>query len=120
MLTGRLSLRTHPWLADHAPLGVALLPAVGFLELALCAGLRAGCGAVAELTLEQPLAIPEGDGVQLQVVLAEPGEQGRRSIEIYARVEAGGEELPRGTVDASRCRGARSGRRRAGPGRRSG
>ncbi len=96
VLTGRLSLRTHPWLADHAPLGVALLPAVGFLELALCAGLRAGCGAVAELTLEQPLAIPEGDGVQLQVVLAEPGEQGRRSIEIYARVEAGGEELPAG------------------------
>ena len=53
--------------------------------------------------------------MQLQVVLAEPGEQGRRSIDIYARVEAGGEEPPRGTMDASRRRGARSGRRRAGP-----
>ncbi|MFI5003519.1 MAG: SDR family NAD(P)-dependent oxidoreductase [Solirubrobacterales bacterium] len=93
VLTGRLSLCTHPWLADNAPLGGALLPAAGFLELALCAGLQAGCGAVAELTLEQPLAIPEGDGVQLQVVLAEPGEGGRRSIDIYARAEARGEEL---------------------------
>ncbi len=96
VLTGRLSPRTHLWLADHAPLGGVLLPAAGFLELALCAGLQAGCGAVAELTLEQPLAIPEGDGVQLQVVLAGPGEDGRRAIDIYARAEARGEELPVG------------------------
>ncbi len=92
VLTGCLSLRTHPWLARHAPLGGVLLPAAGFLELALCAGLQVGCEAVAELTLEQPLAIPEGDDVQLQVVLAEPGEDGRRAIDIYARAEARGEE----------------------------
>jgi acyl transferase domain-containing protein/NADP-dependent 3-hydroxy acid dehydrogenase YdfG/acyl carrier protein len=96
VLTGRLSLGTHPWLADNAPLGGVLLPAAGFLELALCAGLRAGCGAVAELTLEQPLAIPEGEGLQLQVVLAEPGADGRRAIDIYARAEALSEELPVG------------------------
>jgi acyl transferase domain-containing protein/NADP-dependent 3-hydroxy acid dehydrogenase YdfG/acyl carrier protein len=96
VLTGRLSLRTHPWLADNAPLGGALLAAAGFLELALCAGLRAGCAAVAELTLEEPLAIPEGEGVQLQVALAEPGEDGRRAIDVYARAEAHGEELPAG------------------------
>lgn len=94
VLTGRLSLSTHPWLADHAPLGGALLPSAGFLELALCAGLQAGCGTVAELALEEPLAIPEGDGVQLQVLLAEPSsEDGRRTIGIYARVEARGEDL---------------------------
>ncbi|MGA2166512.1 MAG: type I polyketide synthase, partial [Solirubrobacteraceae bacterium] len=42
--TGRLSLRTHPWLADHVVLGTALLPGTAFLELALNAGERLGCG----------------------------------------------------------------------------
>jgi acyl transferase domain-containing protein/NADP-dependent 3-hydroxy acid dehydrogenase YdfG/acyl carrier protein len=96
VLTGRLSSRTHPWLADHAPLGVALLPAAGLLELALRAGLLAGCGTVEELTLEEPLAIPPEEAVQLQVSLAEPGEDGRRAISVHARVEESAEEFPTG------------------------
>jgi acyl transferase domain-containing protein/NADP-dependent 3-hydroxy acid dehydrogenase YdfG/acyl carrier protein len=92
VLTGRLSLRTHPWLADHAPLGRALLPAAAFLELALCAGQHAGCGAVCELTLGEPLAIPADESVQLQVSLGAGEEGGRRTIDIYARAEAGAEE----------------------------
>jgi acyl transferase domain-containing protein/NADP-dependent 3-hydroxy acid dehydrogenase YdfG/acyl carrier protein len=87
VLTGRLSLRTHPWLAENAPLGVALLSAAGFIELALCAGIRAGCEAVEGLTLREPLAIPERDGVQLQVSVAEAGRDGRRAIDIYARAD---------------------------------
>ncbi len=43
LLTGRLSARTHPWLADHAVGGRALLPGTAFLELALQAGARVGC-----------------------------------------------------------------------------
>ncbi len=93
VLTGRLSLRTHPWLADHAPLGQALLPATALLELALCAGLQAGCTEVAELTLREPLAIPEGEGVQLQVSIAAADEAGRRAIDIYARPDVRVEEL---------------------------
>jgi len=92
VFTGRLSLPAHPWLAGHAPLGRALLPAAGFLELALWAGMHAGCGPLAELALEEPLAIPEGEGVQLQAVLAEPAEDGRRAIELYARAEARDED----------------------------
>jgi acyl transferase domain-containing protein/NADP-dependent 3-hydroxy acid dehydrogenase YdfG/acyl carrier protein len=96
VLTGRLSLRTHPWLADHAPLGQALLPAAAFLELALCAGAEGGCGRVVELTLGEPLAIPEGDGVQLQVSLAAPDGEGHRAIDVYARGDVRAEELPVG------------------------
>ncbi len=96
VLTGRLSLRTHPWLADHAPLGQALLPAAAFLELALCAGLQAGCAEVAELTLRESLAIPEGEGVQLQVSIAEADEGGRRAIDVYARADVRVEELHMG------------------------
>ncbi|WP_257134493.1 acyltransferase domain-containing protein, partial [Streptomyces sp. st77] len=38
VLTGRLSLRSHPWLADHAVGGVVLLPGTAFVELAVRAG----------------------------------------------------------------------------------
>ena len=40
LLTGRLSQRTHPWLADHAVRGTVLLPGTAFLELAVRAGRR--------------------------------------------------------------------------------
>ena len=35
LFTGRLSLESHPWLADHAVMGTVLLPGTAFLELAL-------------------------------------------------------------------------------------
>ena len=40
LLTGRLSLRTHPWLADHAVMGTVLLAGTALLDLALYAGGR--------------------------------------------------------------------------------
>ena len=42
-VTGRLSLRTHPWLADHAVGGVVLLPGTGFVELVIRAADEVGC-----------------------------------------------------------------------------
>ncbi|WP_368077226.1 hypothetical protein [Streptomyces sp. SGAir0924] len=38
--TGRLSLPSYPWLADHQVLGQVLLPGVVWVELALHAGHR--------------------------------------------------------------------------------
>ncbi|MEV0505811.1 acyltransferase domain-containing protein, partial [Streptomyces spectabilis] len=38
VLAGRLSLATHPWLADHAVAGRVLLPGTAFVELAVRAG----------------------------------------------------------------------------------
>ncbi|TGA92113.1 type I polyketide synthase, partial [Streptomyces palmae] len=49
LFTGRLSLRSHGWLADHAVLGRVLLPGTAFVELALRAGDAVGCDRVAEL-----------------------------------------------------------------------
>ncbi|WP_329340037.1 SDR family NAD(P)-dependent oxidoreductase [Streptomyces sp. NBC_00663] len=85
LLTGRLSLRTHPWLADHAVAGVTLLPGTAFVELALRAGDAVGCDRVEELTLEAPLVLPEVGGVQVQVVLDGPGDGGRRELGVYSR-----------------------------------
>jgi hypothetical protein len=83
--TGRLSIRTDPWLADHAVFGNVVLPGAGFTELALYAGARAGCESLAELTLSAPLVLRPDDVVSLQVVVGAPDEAGRRSVTIHSR-----------------------------------
>ncbi|MFI5621774.1 type I polyketide synthase, partial [Streptomyces sp. NPDC051567] len=85
VFTSRLSLRSHPWLADHAILGTVLLPGTGFVELAVLAGGRLGCPQVEELTLSAPLVLPEHGGVQLQLVVGEADGSGRRSVDVYSR-----------------------------------
>ncbi|MFI9796039.1 polyketide synthase dehydratase domain-containing protein, partial [Streptomyces leeuwenhoekii] len=85
VLTGRLSLRTHPWLADHSVGGVVLLPGTALLELAFQAGLRTGCPRVDELTLHAPLVIPESGHVVVQVSVSVPDEAGRRAVNVYGR-----------------------------------
>jgi polyketide synthase 12 len=88
LFTGRLSLDTHPWLADHAVLDTVLLPGTGFLELVLAAGRQAGCGGVEELTLEAPLVFAPGGAVQLQIALGEPDAEGRREVSVYSRAQS--------------------------------
>ncbi|WP_386389604.1 SDR family NAD(P)-dependent oxidoreductase [Streptomyces palmae] len=89
LFTGRISLRTHPWLADHAVLGTVLLPGTAFVELALQAGESAGCDLVEELTLEAPLHLPEQGAVQLQLALDGPDDTGRRRLAIHSRPDQG-------------------------------
>ncbi|MGB3438706.1 MAG: type I polyketide synthase, partial [Actinophytocola sp.] len=64
---GTLSLATHPWLADHAVAGTAILPGTAIADLALCASAAIGLGQVDDLTLETPLAIPATGAVTIQV-----------------------------------------------------
>ncbi len=89
LLTGRLSLATHPWLADHVVLGGVLVPGTAFVELALRAGEYVGCPALDELTLEAPLALPATGGVAVQLAVGAPDAGGRRTIAIFSR--AGGD-----------------------------
>jgi malonyl CoA-acyl carrier protein transacylase/acyl carrier protein len=85
LFTGRLSLRTHPWLADHAVAGTVLLPGTALLELALHAGHLAGCTLLDELALESPLVLPDDAAVDLQVTVGGADESGRRTVVVYAR-----------------------------------
>ncbi|WP_370467274.1 type I polyketide synthase, partial [Streptomyces sp. 5-10] len=87
LLTGRLGLDTHPWLADHAVMGSVLLPGTAFVELAVRAGDQVGCDLLEELTLEAPLVLPEVGGVQLQLSVGAPDGSGRRAFEVYSRFE---------------------------------
>ncbi|MFF1698096.1 SDR family NAD(P)-dependent oxidoreductase, partial [Streptomyces sp. NPDC058257] len=85
VLTGRLSLRTQPWLADHAVADTVLLPGTAFLELALRAGDEVGCGLVEELALEAPLVVAGEAAVTLQVWLGAPDDSGRRPVTVSSR-----------------------------------
>ncbi|WP_431044273.1 type I polyketide synthase [Streptomyces sp. P1-3] len=87
LLTGRLSVQSHPWLVDHAVMGSVLLPGTAFVELAIRAGDQVGCDHLEELTLEAPLVLPETGGVQLQLSLGAPDASGRRVFEVYSRRE---------------------------------
>ncbi|MBB4965482.1 acyl transferase domain-containing protein/D-arabinose 1-dehydrogenase-like Zn-dependent alcohol dehydrogenase [Saccharothrix violaceirubra] len=69
VLTGRLSLATHPWLADHAIHGSVLVPGTGLVELALRAGRQVGRPVLDELLLETPLVLPPEGAVPVQVVV---------------------------------------------------
>ncbi|WP_062216000.1 type I polyketide synthase [Streptomyces sp. NBRC 109706] len=94
LLTGRLSIRTHPWLADHQVAGRVVVPGTALLELALHAGERVGCGTVDELTLETPLVLPPEDGVVIQVSIGGPDDTGRRDTGIYCRPEGADTDYP--------------------------
>ncbi|MGC7098259.1 type I polyketide synthase [Amycolatopsis lurida] len=85
LLTGRLSLASHPWLAEHAVRDTVLLPGTALLEMVIRAADQAGCGRVDELVLQAPLSL--ADPVQVQVVVGAPDESGRRPVELHSRRE---------------------------------
>jgi acyl transferase domain-containing protein/thioesterase domain-containing protein len=85
LFTGRLSVGSHPWLADHAVGGVVLFPGTGFLELAVRAGDQVGCALVEELTLSVPLAFGEGGAGVVQVWVGGGDESGRRTLGVYSQ-----------------------------------
>ncbi|MET8170636.1 type I polyketide synthase, partial [Streptomyces sp. NPDC005329] len=85
VFTGTFSLRTHPWLADHAVLGTPLVPGTAFAELAAAAGDRIGCGTVTELVLTAPLALRDSGTVRLRVRVDSPDRDGLRAVTIHSR-----------------------------------
>ncbi|MFD5423401.1 type I polyketide synthase [Streptomyces sp. NPDC127069] len=96
VLTGRLSLATHPWLADHVVLGAVLVPGTAFVDLALHAAHTEGVGRgrLDELTLGAPLVVPEDAAVQVQVRVAAPDADGRRTLEIHSRPQGAPADEP--------------------------
>ncbi|MFK4273127.1 type I polyketide synthase [Streptomyces milbemycinicus] len=85
LFTGRLSLATQPWIAQHALVGTALLPGTAFVELALRAGAESGCEVIEELTLEAPLVLEEHGGRAVHVTVGGLDESGRRTITLHSR-----------------------------------
>ncbi|MCP2274595.1 Acyl transferase domain-containing protein [Nocardia amikacinitolerans] len=84
ILTGRLSVQTHPWLADHLVLGTVLFPGTGFVELAMYAGERVGCSTLDDLVLRAPLVLSESGGAAVRIVVDAADETGRRGVRIFS------------------------------------
>jgi short-subunit dehydrogenase/acyl carrier protein len=86
-LTGRISLRTHPWLAEHAAPAAVVLPGTGLVELAVRAGDEVAAGHVRELVLHAPLVLAQDAAVQIQVVVADADPDGDHPVSIHSRLE---------------------------------
>ncbi|MFF3822220.1 polyketide synthase dehydratase domain-containing protein, partial [Streptomyces bluensis] len=85
LFTGRVSLRTHPWLDDHRVQGAPMLPAAAVVEAVIRAGDVVSARAVAQLDVPGPLVLPEEGEVLLQLRVGTADESGQRSLALYAR-----------------------------------
>ncbi|MFF1926559.1 polyketide synthase dehydratase domain-containing protein, partial [Streptomyces sp. NPDC058221] len=85
ILTGRISLQSHPWLADHAVGETVLMPGTGFVEMAIRAGDHVGCGRIEELTLRSPLVVPQSGTMSIQISVGAPDSSGHRTFSVHAR-----------------------------------
>ncbi|WP_227979257.1 type I polyketide synthase [Nocardia spumae] len=88
--TGRLSLATHPWLADHMIGGTVLLPGTAYAELALHIGAMTATPRLAELVVTAPLAVPAEGAVELRVLASGPDDAEARTVSVYSRRQSDG------------------------------
>ncbi|MFI0947206.1 SDR family NAD(P)-dependent oxidoreductase [Streptomyces sp. NPDC021086] len=87
LLSGKLDLSAHPWLADHRVMGAVILPGTAFADLALRAGDEVGAQRLEELTLEAPLPLPDEGSVSVQVVVEPPDADGTRPVAVYSTTD---------------------------------
>ncbi|WP_438363726.1 type I polyketide synthase [Streptomyces marincola] len=85
VLTGRLSTRSHRWLADHVVLGAVVVPGTAYLELAAHAARLTGCDLIEELTQEAPLVLAAGRAARVQVTVGPADATGRRAVALHSR-----------------------------------
>ncbi|GAA3610206.1 type I polyketide synthase [Nonomuraea rosea] len=70
-----MDLARVPWVNDHRVAGAVVIPAVGFVEMALAAGAETLDGPVEVVDMEvlRPLTIPEEEAPHVQVSISEDG-----------------------------------------------
>ncbi|MGV9856879.1 type I polyketide synthase, partial [Streptomyces sp. NPDC003442] len=87
VLSGRLSVASMPWLADHAVADTVVLPGTALVDMAIRAGDEVGCGVLDELVVQTPLVLDRAASVQVSVGPAEA--DGRRPVSVHARRDDG-------------------------------
>ncbi|MEV5839473.1 type I polyketide synthase [Nocardia sp. NPDC052112] len=91
VVTGRLSVASQPWLADHVVFGSVLLPGTGLVELVSAAGRLVDCPRIEELVLESPLVFDTGVMVAVQINITAPDERGRCAVVVFSGPDIDGE-----------------------------
>ncbi|MFC4562164.1 type I polyketide synthase [Nocardiopsis mangrovi] len=85
--TARLSLGTHPWLADHTVSGTTVIPGTAILEMAGRAGDHFQCDHIGELVLHTPMVLPEHHAIHVRVAIGASGPRGERDVTVHSRPE---------------------------------
>ncbi|UGT62424.1 SDR family NAD(P)-dependent oxidoreductase [Nocardia asteroides] len=81
--TGQLSLRGHPWLAEHVVAGAVFVPGTALVELAVHLADTVGADTVDELVIEAPLVLRPEAAVELQAQARRTGDA--FTVEIHSR-----------------------------------
>ncbi|WP_432011402.1 SDR family NAD(P)-dependent oxidoreductase [Streptomyces cucumeris] len=100
VFTGSMSQETQPWTRDHMVFGIVLVPGAAMVEMALTIGRRLGSDVVDELVIAAPLVLEDNVTRQIRVTVGQPGEDGRREIAFFSRIEAGEDEATELTCHA--------------------
>ncbi|MGW1819888.1 SDR family NAD(P)-dependent oxidoreductase, partial [Streptomyces sp. NPDC002125] len=99
LYTARLSLKTHPWLADHRIGDAAVLPGSALMDVLTHVGEHVHAPVIEELTVSAPIVVPAAGSTTIQLRVAATGDDDRRrSVQIHSRITA---ELPAGTDTAT-------------------
>ncbi|WP_019076034.1 SDR family NAD(P)-dependent oxidoreductase, partial [Streptomyces hokutonensis] len=91
VFTGRISLKTHPWLDDHCVGGVVLLPGTALLDALAHIGEELDAPVVEELTISAPIVVPESEGVELRIHVGVPDGRETRVVRVHTRAGSGGD-----------------------------
>ncbi|MFJ9431544.1 type I polyketide synthase [Streptomyces sp. NPDC101490] len=94
LLSGVLSVRDHPWLADHVVAGRVLLPGTAFVDMALHAGGQVGADVLDELVLTAPLPLPPDGDVDVQLRVRGADDAGRRAVLFHSRPRTAAGDAP--------------------------
>ncbi len=94
LFVGRISVKTHPWIAEHAIHNTLIVPGAAFVGLLSHAGEHVGCNQIEELTHHVFLAVPEEGALQLRLSVAAPDEAGRRAFTVHSRPENAPPQTP--------------------------
>nr|WP_234360457.1 type I polyketide synthase [Streptomyces sp. DSM 15324] len=86
--TARLSQQGQPWLRYHRVGEAAVLPTAALVDLLTHVGEQIQAPVIRELTVSAPIVVPEAGGTLLQLTLAAPDAEGRRSLGVHARADA--------------------------------
>ncbi|SDK91116.1 polyketide synthase 12, partial [Actinopolyspora mzabensis] len=92
LFTGSLDRTAQWWLDDHRIFDTVLVPGTALVEMALHASRAVGLTGVGEALLAAPLPLAVDEFRRVQLLVAEPDDEGKRAFTIHSRAESDGNE----------------------------
>ncbi|WP_248839539.1 type I polyketide synthase [Frankia sp. AgKG'84/4] len=85
LAVARWTAAAHPWLAEHAVSGGALVPNAALVEALLRFGGEIGAPVVERLEVARPVLLPERGARDVEIAAGAEDESGGRPVEIWSR-----------------------------------